>query len=569
MRSCRSAASPTRPRSRRGIAADGPPGAALLDIRAESTRLLASYRERALVLWAVGLAIIVALLALHLRSALRVAQVLAPIAGAVAAAAAILLVAGTKLTLFHLVALLLVAGVGSNYALFFEREPPDEDAAARTVFAVAFCAATTALAFGLLAWSQVAGAEDDRRDRGDRRGGEPRVRDADRARPGLIESPRARAPAADPARFPHRPTVTPLTRHPLHRRQLPRPRRRRVVGGAARAPLGARGVRLRGRGARHLHRPGRRRRGRDAAGAARGVRLPQQPARLARPRAGRLRETRASQRASATVRAASPSSWGPAPPASLSTERAYQHRDPGTGALPADFRYAETQSTYSLAAFVRAALGLEGPAHVVSTACSSSAKVFASAARMIERGVRRRRGRRRRGQPVPHHAVRLPGARAALDRAVPAVRRRAERHLDRRGRGLRAARAVGTPGRVLAGVGESCDAYHMSTPHPEGLGARLAMERALAAGGLAPAAVGYVNLHGTATRTNDVAEGRAVVRRVRPADAVQRDQGRARPPARRRGHHRSDRRAARARARRSCPGRRTRARSTSKPPAGC
>jgi 3-oxoacyl-[acyl-carrier-protein] synthase-1 len=70
----------------------------------------------------------------------------------------------------------------------------------------------------------------------------------------------------------------------------------------------------------------------------------------------------------------------------LTTERAYQHRDPGTGALPAGFRFAETQSTFSLAAFVRTALGLEGPAHVVSTACSSSAKVFASAARMIEAG---------------------------------------------------------------------------------------------------------------------------------------------------------------------------------------
>ena len=68
---------------------------------------------------------------------------------------AILLATGTKLTLFHLVALLLVAGVGSNYALFFEREPPDEGERRRTVFAVAFCAATTALAFGLLAWSQV------------------------------------------------------------------------------------------------------------------------------------------------------------------------------------------------------------------------------------------------------------------------------------------------------------------------------------------------------------------------------------------------------------------------------
>jgi len=137
------------------IAADGPAGAAVLDIRAESTRLLASYRERALVLWGVGLAIIVALLAIHLRSALRVAQVLAPIAGAVAVAAATLLAAGTKLTLFHLVALLLVVGVGSNYALFFEREPSDEDERRHTVFAVAFCAATTTLAFGLLAWSQV------------------------------------------------------------------------------------------------------------------------------------------------------------------------------------------------------------------------------------------------------------------------------------------------------------------------------------------------------------------------------------------------------------------------------
>jgi predicted exporter len=137
------------------IAAEGPFGAALLDIRAESTALLASYRERALALWGIGLALIVALLALHLRSALRVAQVLAPIAAAVAATATILLAAGTKLTLFHLVALLLVAGVGSNYALFFEREPPDEDDRRRTAFAVAFCAATTALAFGLLAWSQV------------------------------------------------------------------------------------------------------------------------------------------------------------------------------------------------------------------------------------------------------------------------------------------------------------------------------------------------------------------------------------------------------------------------------
>jgi len=78
--------------------------------------------------------------------------------------------------------------------------------------------------------------------------------------------------------------------------------------------------------------------------------------------------------------------------------------------------------------------------------------------------------------------------------------------------------ARATPGGeiVLAGVGESCDAYHMSTPHPEGLGATLAMQRALAAGGLAPEAVGYVNLHGTATRSNDTAEGNAVAKLFGP-----------------------------------------------------
>jgi 3-oxoacyl-[acyl-carrier-protein] synthase-1 len=63
---------------------------------------------------------------------------------------------------------------------------------------------------------------------------------------------------------------------------------------------------------------------------------------------------------------------------------------------------------------------------------------------------------------------------------------------------------------LLLGVGESCDAYHMSTPHPDGLGARFAMQRALESARLAPADIDYVNLHGTATRTNDAAEDRSV-----------------------------------------------------------
>src|SRR6185369_8311494 len=71
----------------------------------------------------------------------------------------------------------------------------------------------------------------------------------------------------------------------------------------------------------------------------------------------------------------------------LQTEIAYRHRDPASGALPEDFRYEETHNTYSVARFVREALSLEGPAVVVSTACSSSAKVFANAQRMIDLGL--------------------------------------------------------------------------------------------------------------------------------------------------------------------------------------
>jgi 3-oxoacyl-[acyl-carrier-protein] synthase I len=63
---------------------------------------------------------------------------------------------------------------------------------------------------------------------------------------------------------------------------------------------------------------------------------------------------------------------------------------------------------------------------------------------------------------------------------------------------------------LLRGVGESSDAHHMSAPHPEGAGARQAMEQALAMAGVQPRDVDYVNLHGTATAANDAAEGKAV-----------------------------------------------------------
>lgn len=193
----------------------------------------------------------------------------------------------------------------------------------------------------------------------------------------------------------------------------------------------------------------------------------------------------------------------------LATERAYQHRDAATGALPPDYRYIETQSSFSLAAFARADLGLEGPAEVVSTACSSSAKVFASAARLLGAGLA--------------DAVVVGGADSLClttlygFRSLELLSTTPCRPYDAERSGISIGEGAGFAlleregrGPVLAGVGESSDAYHMSTPHPEGLGARLAMERALAQARIPADAVGYVNLHGTATRSNDVAEGRAV-----------------------------------------------------------
>jgi 3-oxoacyl-[acyl-carrier-protein] synthase-1 len=63
----------------------------------------------------------------------------------------------------------------------------------------------------------------------------------------------------------------------------------------------------------------------------------------------------------------------------------------------------------------------------------------------------------------------------------------------------------------LLGYGETSDAHHMSSPHPQGLGARMAMEQALASAGLQTTDIDYINLHGTATLSNDLAEGRAVL----------------------------------------------------------
>jgi 3-oxoacyl-[acyl-carrier-protein] synthase-1 len=197
----------------------------------------------------------------------------------------------------------------------------------------------------------------------------------------------------------------------------------------------------------------------------------------------------------------------------LQTELAYRRRDPATGALPADFDYRRTHNSFSLAEFTRAYFGLSGMAMAISTACSSSAKVFAAAARQLALGsidaaiV---------GGVDSLCLTTLYGfASLELTSAQPCRPYDATRDGISIGEGAAFALLervdAACPGDVLLlGTGESSDAHHMSAPHPEGLGARLAMEGALRSAGLAPADVGYINLHGTATPANDAAEGRAV-----------------------------------------------------------
>jgi 3-oxoacyl-[acyl-carrier-protein] synthase I len=198
----------------------------------------------------------------------------------------------------------------------------------------------------------------------------------------------------------------------------------------------------------------------------------------------------------------------------LQTEQAYRRRDPVTGALPDDFHYRTTHNTYSVADFVRHAFKLEGPAVVVSTACSSSAKVFASAGRMIAAGLidaaivggvdslclTTLYGFNSLELLSPEPCRPFDVGRNGISIGEAAAFILLERPADNL-----AADAV-----LLLGAGESSDAHHMSSPHPEGLGAHMAMAAALKAAGVQPADIDYINLHGTATPSNDAAEGKAV-----------------------------------------------------------
>lgn len=197
----------------------------------------------------------------------------------------------------------------------------------------------------------------------------------------------------------------------------------------------------------------------------------------------------------------------------LTSEIAYRHRDAETGALPADYRYRETHNSFSVADFVRHYCAIQGPASVISTACSSSAKVFAAAQRMIQVGLI---DAAVVGGVDTLCLTTLYGfGSLQLVSPNPCKPFDAQRDGISAGEGaafalLERATNVAAGEILLTGVGESSDAYHMSSPHPEGLGARNAMAAALATAGLQPDAIDYINLHGTATPSNDAAEDAAV-----------------------------------------------------------
>jgi 3-oxoacyl-[acyl-carrier-protein] synthase I len=198
----------------------------------------------------------------------------------------------------------------------------------------------------------------------------------------------------------------------------------------------------------------------------------------------------------------------------LETELAYRERDPGTGALPGSFRYRGAHNTFSVAAFVQRALGLEGPAAVISSACSSSAKVFASAQRAIATGlvdaavvggVDSLCLTTLYGFHSLQLVARTPCRPFDVDRDGLSIGEAAAFALLERAESRLTSGAV-----LLLGTGESSDAWHMSAPHPEGRGAGAAMTQALAAARLTPQDIDYLNFHGTGTPSNDAAEARAV-----------------------------------------------------------
>lgn len=179
-----------------------------------------------------------------------------------------------------------------------------------------------------------------------------------------------------------------------------------------------------------------------------------------------------------------------------------------TGNFPDGFSYCQIEMS-SPASFIKDYLQLNGPAYSISTACSSSGKVFASARSLIENDI--------------CDAVIVGGADSLCDMTLNgfdslqaispdlSLPFSANRNGINIGEGAALFIMSREPAPIaLLGVGESSDAHHISAPHPEGQGAAQAMSMALKDAGLLAEDIDYLNLHGTGTELNDLMEGKAI-----------------------------------------------------------
>lgn len=191
------------------------------------------------------------------------------------------------------------------------------------------------------------------------------------------------------------------------------------------------------------------------------------------------------------------------------TEQAYHHL--ADNALTRAYQQSKVHNPNAPAMFASYFTGVTGPSITLNTACSSSAKVFATGARWLEAGI--------------VDAVLVGGVDTlclsvvhgfdSLQLVSPNPCKPFDHHRD----GINLGEASGfallcrspevdtITGVTLTGYGESSDAYHMSHPHPDGAGARQCISGALTMAGLTPQHIDYINLHGTASRANDAIEG--------------------------------------------------------------
>ena len=178
------------------------------------------------------------------------------------------------------------------------------------------------------------------------------------------------------------------------------------------------------------------------------------------------------------------------------------------GTLPEEFHYAQ-QELGSPAAVLADELGVSGPAYVHSTACASSAKALASAARLLRMGAC---DAVLSGGVDTLCAFTIAGF-AALESVSATLCNPLS--CNRNGINIGEGVALFLMSReaapvTLRGWGESSDGHHMSAPDPKGLGARLAIERALARAEISATQIDYINLHGTGTVQNDAVEARVI-----------------------------------------------------------